>query len=79
MHCSAKCQGECIKRSYSDRAGYIAIQMTIKGKHETTIHSMLYSRHHNVAVPLCWGLVPFLEDQNPPCQEPVPSVRDHYN
>ena len=21
MHCSAKCQDECIKRSYSDRAG----------------------------------------------------------
>ena len=31
-HFSAKCQGECIKRSYSDRAGDIAIQMTIKGQ-----------------------------------------------
>ena len=61
-HCSAKCQGECVKRSYSDRAGDIAIQMTIKDKDETTTGSMLYSRHHNVAVPLCQGPVLSPED-----------------
>ena len=61
-HCSAKYQGECIKRSYSDKAGDIAIQMTIKGRNETTIGSMLHSRHNNIVVPLCQRPVPSLED-----------------
>ena len=70
--CALLCQipGLVEQWFYSGRTGEIAIKKWQIKMIETTIGSMLYSRHHNVVVPLCWGPVPLWRTKSP--------VRDQY-